>query len=286
MLRHWLYYHTLISGVFGAMLLITHILHSNVFERGIQQEPVFQHAGFSSEVDSGQFENTPSCQQQSGLSTAAGVSVCMWPLLLPDTCLFSSKKLFCRSWLETNTSKLHSTYCMSLLSSSLQPCRSAGQRPADWLLPSLPRLLHPHHVTAGNKGHRGAGVGFHLPLLPLQVPVESHGEGHDQHLQVSQLMCLWKSNTRFKNYINYYTCSLQSAEMQVRLWLTLTLLCGTQLVQHTAGTQEGAHPQLCSWELLFFDEKGMSHKTWIPACDFCRMQLCLLCFLFFKVWLQ
>lgn len=27
-------------------------------------------------------------------------------------------------------------------------------------------------------------MGFHLPLLPVQIPVEAHGEGHEQHLQV------------------------------------------------------------------------------------------------------
>lgn len=28
-------------------------------------------------------------------------------------------------------------------------------------------------------------MGLHLSLLPLQVSVEAHGEGHDQHLQVT-----------------------------------------------------------------------------------------------------
>lgn len=65
-----------------------------------------------------------------------------------------------------------------------QPRGAAGQGPAGRLLPPLPRLLRSDHLAAGLQGHRGAGMGFHVPLVPLQVPVEAHGEGHAQHLQV------------------------------------------------------------------------------------------------------
>lgn len=50
------------------------ILHSYISERGVQQKPVIQPAGFPSEVDSGESEDAPECQRQSGLSAAAGVS--------------------------------------------------------------------------------------------------------------------------------------------------------------------------------------------------------------------
>ena len=49
-------------------------LHSYIFERGFKPEPVIQHAGFPSEVDSGESENAPGCQEQSGLPATAGVS--------------------------------------------------------------------------------------------------------------------------------------------------------------------------------------------------------------------
>lgn len=56
-------------------------------ERSFQQEPVVQHAGFPSEVDSGESENAPDCQEQSGLPASAGVS-CLYSfacgLCLPD----------------------------------------------------------------------------------------------------------------------------------------------------------------------------------------------------------
>lgn len=67
-----------------------------------------------------------------------------------------------------------------------QPGGATSQRPADWLLPPLPRFLRFDHLTAGHQGHRAAGVGVHQPLVPLQVPVAAHGERHDQYLQVKK----------------------------------------------------------------------------------------------------
>lgn len=48
-------------------------LHSHVSERGFQQEPVIQHAGFPSEVHRGISENPPGRPEQSGLPTPARV---------------------------------------------------------------------------------------------------------------------------------------------------------------------------------------------------------------------
>ncbi len=106
------------------------------------------------------------------------VSTVLRRLCLPEErncCLTTTWFIICSSSV---------TPVVSLLFFPLQPGGATCQRPADWLLPSLSRLLHSGHVTAGHKGHGGPGVGFHLSVLPLQVPVEAHGEGHDQHLQV------------------------------------------------------------------------------------------------------
>ncbi len=152
------------------------------------------------------------------------------------------------------------TPLVRLRSFSLQPGGAAGQRPADWLLPPLPRLLRSDHLAAGHQGHGGPGVGFHLPLLPLQVPVEAHGEGHDQHLQVRNKM---ESDSVFQRGGWYFfpCCStnlLLSGRWTLHItygwkWIPLFIL---QFIQHTVGTQERAHPQVCSRELLFPDEKG------------------------------
>lgn len=49
------------------------------------------------------------------------------------------------------------------------------------------------------------------------------------------------------------------------------LLSPSQFVQHTAGTQEGTHPQVCSGELLFLDEKGKLFMCGFVL--FCCLQL-------------
>ena len=82
------------------------------------------------------------------------------------------------------------------LSLSPQPGGAAGQGPPDGLLPPLPRLLPAHHPAAGDQGHGGAGVGLHLPVLPIQVPVEADDPGHEQHLQVSRGSVLLRTNRR------------------------------------------------------------------------------------------
>lgn len=51
-----------------------HLTRSYISQRCFQQEPVVQHAGFPSEVDSGESENAPERQEQSGLPATAGVS--------------------------------------------------------------------------------------------------------------------------------------------------------------------------------------------------------------------
>lgn len=161
------------------------LICSYFFERSFQQEPVVQHAGFPSEVDSGESENAPDCQEQSGIPATAGVS-CLYSfvcgLCLPDAqnCCWITR------WVPSCSLSVTPVVSVSLLPP--QPGGAAGQRPADWLLPPLPWLLHSDHLTAGHQGHRAPGVGFHLPLLPLQVPVEAHGEGHEQYLQVRNKM--------------------------------------------------------------------------------------------------
>lgn len=51
-----------------------YLTRSYISQRRFQQEPVIQHAGFPSEVDSGESENAPERQEQSGLPATAGVS--------------------------------------------------------------------------------------------------------------------------------------------------------------------------------------------------------------------
>lgn len=65
-----------------------------------------------------------------------------------------------------------------------QPGGATSQRPADGFLPPLPWFLYFDYFTAGHQGHRAAGVGIHLPLISLQVPVAAHGERYEQYLQV------------------------------------------------------------------------------------------------------
>ncbi len=105
-------------------------LYSYIFKRSFQQEPVIQHAGFPSEVDSGESENTPVCQEQSGLPATVGVSClhCFTPsLCLPEELPHSNTSC---SWSVTSV--------VSLLFLYLQPGGAAGQRPTDRLLPTLP----------------------------------------------------------------------------------------------------------------------------------------------------
>lgn len=65
-----------------------------------------------------------------------------------------------------------------------QPGGATSQRSAGGLLPPLPWFLYFDYFTAGHQGHGAAGMGVHLPLIPLQVPVAAHGERHEQYLQV------------------------------------------------------------------------------------------------------
>lgn len=56
-------------------------------------------------------------------------------------------------------------------------------------------------------------------------------------------------------------CRSSNQDIQIkRGWSNWTnfLFLSIQFVQHPVGAQEGAHPQLCSWELLLFDEKGLT----------------------------
>lgn len=71
---------------------------SNISERSFQQEPVIQHAGFPSEINSGESENTPVCQGQFSLSAITWVSwfyfvlvfICGYVVFTSDAHLLSS----------------------------------------------------------------------------------------------------------------------------------------------------------------------------------------------------
>lgn len=56
------------------ILTLSNFLPSDIFERGVQQEPVVQFAGFPSEVDRGKSENASGGEEQSRLPATAGVS--------------------------------------------------------------------------------------------------------------------------------------------------------------------------------------------------------------------
>lgn len=64
----------------------------------------------------------------------------------------------------------------------MQPGSSVGTRPADRFLPALSGLLPDHHLHPGDAGHGAARVGLHCAVLPVQVSVETDGEGHGPDL--------------------------------------------------------------------------------------------------------
>lgn len=55
-------------------LLFSSFFLSYIFKRGVEQEPVLQHAGFPPGVHSGKPENSPGSQEQFGLPAPTGVS--------------------------------------------------------------------------------------------------------------------------------------------------------------------------------------------------------------------
>ena len=55
-------------------------------------------------------------------------------------------------------------------------------------LPPFPRVLCHHHRHLGNPGNGSAGVGLHLSVLPVQVPVEADGQRHEHDLQVNHVL--------------------------------------------------------------------------------------------------
>ena len=62
---------------------------------------------------------------------------------------------------------------------------TVGKRSANRLLSTFPGLFLDHHLDSGDPGHRVVRMGFHLTVVSLQVPVEAHGEGHVQYIQVT-----------------------------------------------------------------------------------------------------
>lgn len=60
-----------------------------------------------------------------------------------------------------------------------------GTRSADRLLSTFSRFFSDYHLNPGDSGHRAVRMGFHLTVVSLQIPVEAHGEGHVQYIQVT-----------------------------------------------------------------------------------------------------
>lgn len=172
---------------------------SHFSERGFQQEPVIQHAGFSSKSNSRESENTPVCQGQLGLPAITWVSWFCFFLYL-----YVVFKQWHRSAVQLPVNGITTLSLVLNLSFVPQPGGAAGQRSADWLLPPLSWFLPFDHLAAGHQGHRAAGVGVHLPLISLQVPVAAHGERHEQYLQVKKHQWVKPSQSIGSRILKFY----------------------------------------------------------------------------------
>lgn len=86
-----------------------------------------------------------------------------------------------------------SSYCVSVYISQnsyfflflIQFGCTVGTRSADRLLSTFSGFFSDDHLNPGDSGHRVVRMGFHLAVVSLQVPVEAHGKGHVQHIQVT-----------------------------------------------------------------------------------------------------
>lgn len=118
---------------------------------------------------------------------------------------------------------------VSNVSFVLQPGGATCQRPADGLLPTLPWFLYFDYFAAGHQGHGAAGMGVHLSLIPLQVPVAAHGERHEQYLQVTIQRLKLSFTGKLKIMLNFFptvytacfwhTRRSTSASLQQRVFL-------------------------------------------------------------------